>query len=425
MAPQRGWRCLLLGAAAAFWLGGPPGTGSSHSLLYFRTCISQPGSGLTGYLEVGYLDGRPIERYDSHTGRMVPLAPWMNQSVQVMESYWEIQATLASLNQEGFGHYLRILQNDLLPRRNSSRSPDAGREPNSCSSSEFECGDRTCIPWRYICDWSLDCQDGSDEDSALCTPQGFHTLQCIDGCELGDDGQENSFHREAYDGREIQKWEATWDLYRQRKSFWGRNCTGWLKRHLPYLEEEELRRKEPPAVRVTRVGTSQSLETLACRADGFYPKEINVSWVKDGQVFLQETLRKGALPNADGTFQAQLSLQIDPKERGHYRCHVEHAGLQGPLDVGWEGPGSAWPLVGGVLGTGAALLLLAGMVCYSLRTRPSASKATSESASVPNEAAEISQGRGGEESPPKELEEIKLMDKGEPSTLSAHRDKTE
>ncbi|XP_078238613.1 class II histocompatibility antigen, B-L beta chain-like, partial [Pogona vitticeps] len=277
----------------------------------------------------------------------------------------------------------------------------AGREPNSCSSSEFKCGDRTCIPWHYICDWFLDCQDGSDEDSVLYTPQSekmhvyvlwFHTLQCNDGCELGDDGQENSFHREAYDGQEIQKWEPTWDLYRHRKSFWGMNRTRWLKRHLPYLEEEELQRKsgggrgarrgswttkpslpqlhhfpqkerknkepleipmgrkgpflllsyfsvspEPPAVRVTRVGTSRSLEALVCCTDGFYPKEINVSWLKDGQVFLHETLHKGALPNTAKTFQAQLSLQID-------RCQVEHAGLQKHLIVAWEGPGERQPV---------------------------------------------------------------------------------
>ncbi|KAL7986522.1 hypothetical protein Chor_011688 [Crotalus horridus] len=75
------------------------------------------------------------------------------------------------------------------------------------------------------------------------------------------------------------------------------------------------------------------METHVCRLDGFYPREIEASWTRDGEVWLQDTLRGSVAPNADGTFHAWLSIQIDPRERGRYHCHVEHDGLQEPLDV--------------------------------------------------------------------------------------------
>ncbi|KAJ7335082.1 hypothetical protein JRQ81_013023 [Phrynocephalus forsythii] len=408
---------LLAGPATSLGLGGPAGTSpEAHTLLSFRTAISQPGMGLTHYWEVVHLDGRPIERYDSHMGRkMVPVVPWMSQSVQVAERYWDLQATLASLRQEAIGDYLLILQNYFL-----GQSPGGVKEASLCSSSEFECGDRACLPWHYICDWFLDCQDGKDEDSAVCTPQGFHTLQCIDGCELGADGQERPFHREAYDGREITAWEPTWDLYRHRMSLWGGNCTWWLKRHVPFLQAEQLQRKEAPDVRVTRVAASENLEMLLCQAYGFHPKEINLSWTKDGQPLPGDALHGGALcPNSDGTYQARLGIQVDPKERAHFRCHVEHAGLQEALEVAWKGAGSQGPLVGGILGAVVVILLAVGTVCC-LRTWLSASKALSEPAPAANEAPECSKGIECEGFPPKQLEEFKLLEMGEPTTISGH-----
>ncbi|KAH0630659.1 hypothetical protein JD844_013921 [Phrynosoma platyrhinos] len=83
---------------------------SSHTLYYFRTYLSEAVAGVPQYVEVGYLDGQPIERYDSVAGKMQPLVPWMNHSVAVVEKYWDFQTTLANLNDEGFRHFLVILE---------------------------------------------------------------------------------------------------------------------------------------------------------------------------------------------------------------------------------------------------------------------------------------------------------------------------
>uniref|UniRef100_A0A670ZB99 Ig-like domain-containing protein n=2 Tax=Pseudonaja textilis TaxID=8673 RepID=A0A670ZB99_PSETE len=96
---------------------------------------------------------------------------------------------------------------------------------------------------------------------------------------------------------------------------------------------------EPPGVTLERSKTEMEdgMETHICRLDGFYPREIDASWRRDGEVWLEETFHGSLAPNADGTYHYWLSIRIDPKERGRYRCHVEHDGLPEPLDLALEG----------------------------------------------------------------------------------------
>ncbi|XP_042311220.1 major histocompatibility complex class I-related gene protein-like isoform X2 [Sceloporus undulatus] len=317
---------LLLGAAA-FLLQGPSGGSSSHTLYYFRTYISEAIAGLPRYVEVGYLDGQPIERYDNVVGKMRALVPWMNQSVGLVEKYWDIQSTLANLNDEGFGHFLVVLE------RYYSSSGDGSSGKGTCFATEYQCKDGGCVLWGYICDWSHDCKDGSDESPSLCNVKGFHTLQCIDGCELSDDGTENIYHREAYDGKETDEWEGVWDTYRHRKVFWGRTCIGWLRRHLESQKATPPPAPEPPKVLVIEKSVNSTLETLVCKVDGFFPKDIRAVWLKDGEMVEDELHHVNVVPNADGTYQAKIEIQVDPREAEHYECHVDHAALREPLHI--------------------------------------------------------------------------------------------
>ncbi|KAK9405437.1 patr class I histocompatibility antigen B-1 alpha chain-like [Crotalus adamanteus] len=96
--------------------------------------------------------------------------------------------------------------------------------------------------------------------------------------------------------------------------------------------------EEPPEVTMSsKTEMEDGMETHICRLDGFYPRDIEASWMRDGEVWLQDTRRGAVAPNSDGTFHTTLSIQIDPKERGRYRCHVEHDGLPKPLDVALKG----------------------------------------------------------------------------------------
>ncbi|XP_053145464.1 class I histocompatibility antigen, Gogo-B*0102 alpha chain-like isoform X2 [Hemicordylus capensis] len=120
---------------------------------------------------------------------------------------------------------------------------------------------------------------------------------------------------------------------------------------------------ESPTVKVHRNGQ----EILVCRADGFYPKQINATWRKDGEVWKWNTSRRGVTPNSDGTYHTWISIKIDPKDRDHYKCHVEHDGLQEPLDLAWVEPASV--LFGVNVGTILAFVVVAFIILLVLKIK--------------------------------------------------------
>ncbi|XP_026581528.1 major histocompatibility complex class I-related gene protein-like [Pseudonaja textilis] len=190
------------------------------------------------------------------------------------------------------------------------------------------------------------------------------------GCELRKDGSKGGFDQYGYEGRtflyfdkktptwvapdpQAQITKRKWDGIPAKNQYWKsyleKECIEWLQKHLSY-GKETLLRTEPPGVTLVRGKTEveDGMETHICRLDGFYPREIDASWKRDGEVWLEETFHGSLAPNADGTYHYWLSIRIDPKERGRYRCHVEHDGLQEPLDLAVEGErlqgGEGWAL---------------------------------------------------------------------------------
>ncbi|ETE57081.1 HLA class I histocompatibility antigen, alpha chain F, partial [Ophiophagus hannah] len=93
---------------------------------------------------------------------------------------------------------------------------------------------------------------------------------------------------------------------------------------------------EPPVGKVNSKMVDDSLEVLTCQAFGFYPKEIQATWMRDREICKYETLHRNVAPNSDGTYYVQLSIEIDPNEKDHYWCHVMHNGLQEPLVLAWK-----------------------------------------------------------------------------------------
>ncbi|KAL7986529.1 hypothetical protein Chor_011695 [Crotalus horridus] len=303
---------------------------SSHSLKYFSTIISEPSQGLPHYVTVGYVDSQVFVHYDSNSRRLEPQVSWMENVEKEDPQYWKKNTRRERENEEMHRELLEITRT----RYNQS--------------------------------------------------EGLHTWQRMYGCELQADGRKGGFMQHGYDGRtfitfdkETLTWVApipqaqitqrNWDANLARnhyfKSYLEVMCTGWLEKYVSFGKETLLRTgsgglrvnsggavsAEPPEVTTSsRTEVEDGMETHVCRVDGFYPREIDASWTRDREVWLQDTLRGSVAPNADGTFHAWLSIQIDPKERGRYRCHVEHDGLQEPLDVALEGErlqgGKGWAL---------------------------------------------------------------------------------
>uniref|UniRef100_A0A8C3SRL8 Ig-like domain-containing protein n=1 Tax=Chelydra serpentina TaxID=8475 RepID=A0A8C3SRL8_CHESE len=194
---------------------------------------------------------------------------------------------------------------------------------------------------------------------------GLHTFQYTYGCQQRADGGAGGFRQYGYDGRDFLSYDTgthTWvapskeaeitkgkmegdrHLSQQQRDYLERKCGEWLQKYLGY-GNETLQRRERPAVRVTGRDAPGGPTTLSCRAHGFYPRDIAVSWLRRGESREQETRRGGILPNGDGTYHAWATVEIDPRERGLYRCRVEHASLAQPLDT-------AWGEAGGVCGRG-------------------------------------------------------------------------
>ncbi|XP_015264645.1 PREDICTED: major histocompatibility complex class I-related gene protein-like [Gekko japonicus] len=306
---------------------GPSSSSSSsaHALRYFFTGVSEPGQGLPEFIIVGYLDDQRFVQYDSHTRRDLPQTPWIEEAEKDDPYYWDWQTHL-SRNWELF---FRV---SLWSRHNDSH--------------------------------------------------GLHTWQWMHGCELSKEGRKRGYSQFAYDGKdylsldkETLTWTATdsraqvtkrrWDTDRVwtegRRNFVEGRCVEWLQKYLDYGKETLLRR-EPPVVRVGRRVAHDGLERLVCRAYGFYPREIDAVWKKDGEVWWQDAFHGGVVPNADGTYHTWISVTIDPKDRARYRCHVEHDSLPEPVELAWEEAASVWPIVGGIVGAAAVVLLAVGIV---------------------------------------------------------------
>uniref|UniRef100_H9GR57 Ig-like domain-containing protein n=1 Tax=Anolis carolinensis TaxID=28377 RepID=H9GR57_ANOCA len=329
-------RLLLLRVVALLLLGHlgialpPPAPAvSSHSLRYFYTAASEDNKWLSSFIIVGYVDDQQICQYDSIMREKRPCVPWMSKVEEEDPSYWE-EETEMSRNSEQF------FKESLVTAKN-----------------------------RYN-------QSG-----------GFHTLQQMYGCDLRKDGSKAGYRQYAYDGKDFisfdketltwtaadveaqftkRKWDAQYTRNQYLKAYLEEECILWLKKYLEY-GKETLLRTEAPEVKVTRKEDYDGMETLICRVWGFYPKEIDIEWTRDGEVWMQDTFHGLVSPNSDGTYYTWRSVTVDPKERERYTCHVEHDGLPSPVDMAWKEPASKSVLIGCSVGI---LLPITGLGVYFL-----------------------------------------------------------
>ncbi|KAF7234955.1 DLA class II histocompatibility antigen, DR-1 beta chain, partial [Varanus komodoensis] len=75
---------------------------------------------------------------------------------------------------------------------------------------------------------------------------------------------------------------------------------------------------------------------LLCTAASFYPREIEVRWLKNGRRATEGVFYGEDLHNGDWTYQTQVMLEDTPQRGEIYTCQVEHASLKTPITVHWE-----------------------------------------------------------------------------------------
>ncbi|XP_048661904.1 class I histocompatibility antigen, Gogo-OKO alpha chain-like isoform X2 [Marmota marmota marmota] len=288
----------------------PPG---SHLLRYTETLESRPGLRESRFISVGYVDDTQFMRFDSDAKnpRQEPRAPWMGLEGP---EYWEQNTRIS----ENSAQNHRMCLNTLRGYYNQSDS-------------------------------------------------GSHTLQRIYGCEVGTDGRLlRGFLQYAYDGADYitlnddlrswtaadaaaqitqQKWEATGAAERRRAYLEG-TCVEWLLR---YLEngKDSLQRLDPPKDTCDSPHSSEGDITPRCWAMGFYPKEITLTWQREGEDQTQDMELVETRPAGDGNFQKWAAVVVPAGEEQRYTCHVHHEGLPEPLTLRWEpSPQATIPIMG-------------------------------------------------------------------------------
>ncbi|XP_068922175.1 RLA class I histocompatibility antigen, alpha chain 11/11-like [Petaurus breviceps papuanus] len=213
---------------------------------------------------------------------------------------------------------------------------------------------------------------------------GVHTYQRMYGCEVTPELRfRRGFFQDAYDGQDYialdtetyrwkvavpeaentkRKWEESSEAERW-KAYLEERCVTCLKKYLE-MGQEALQRTDPPSARVTRHAAPHGQVTLRCRAQDFYPAEVSLAWLREGQEQLQHTEFIETRPAGDGTFQKWAAVGLTPGQEGAYTCRVQHEGLPEPLTLQWEPP---FPPIGLIVGGIAASLLLITViagVCY-------------------------------------------------------------
>uniref|UniRef100_A0A8V5GWM5 Uncharacterized protein n=1 Tax=Melopsittacus undulatus TaxID=13146 RepID=A0A8V5GWM5_MELUD len=265
-----------------------------HSLQYLFVTVSDPSPGIPRFQAMGYMDGNLFVHYNSDSKRCQPRTQWIEDNVG--QEYWdrvtEIAQTIQQLSYDGL--------NTLRDRYNQS-----GRA---------------------------------------------HTLQYMSGCDLLDDGSTKGYTQVGYDGKDFitfdmdnmtfipavpeaeatkRKWEQDESIAETLKNYLENICGERLKKYVRY-GQLELERRVSPTVRVSGKEQEDGILTLTCRAHGFYPRPIVLSWLKDGEVRDQDTQWGGLAPNSDGTYYTWASIEAHPGDKDRFRCRVEHASLLQP-----------------------------------------------------------------------------------------------
>ncbi|XP_059185975.1 rano class II histocompatibility antigen, A beta chain-like [Centropristis striata] len=115
-----------------------------------------------------------------------------------------------------------------------------------------------------------------------------------------------------------------------------------------------------PTVTLVESSGADDITMLVCSAYDFFPRNIRVTWLRDGQEVTSGVTSSEVMSNEDWTYQVHSYLEVSPGGQDRVSCMVEHATLREPTIQSWDFSQSERRyLVGGVCA------LLVGAVCLS------------------------------------------------------------
>ncbi|KAK7933368.1 hypothetical protein WMY93_004264 [Mugilogobius chulae] len=180
-------------------------------------------------------------------------------------------------------------------------------------------------------------------DECVCAqrePAGIHVWQRVWGCDW-DDKTDDIFGYDQcrFDGKDYISFDwktKTWATVEPFTDAGQENADENIRfdecikklRILLYYGEKTLKRTAP---RVSFLQKSSS-SSVVCHATGFFPDRAMLFWTKDGHELLEDVVDPGEiLPNADGTFQTSVSLNLSsvpPEDWGRYHCVFQLSGVK-------------------------------------------------------------------------------------------------
>ncbi|XP_058231144.1 BOLA class I histocompatibility antigen, alpha chain BL3-7-like [Hemibagrus wyckioides] len=295
----------------------------THSLQFFYTAVT-PGLNCPEFTAVGQVDGQQIGYYDSKR-REVIMTEWIQKVTTDKPDHWNRITQISKEHQEVYIARVATLM-------------------------------------------QLFNQTG-----------GIHTVQLMFGCGLDDDNTTRGYRQDGYDGEDFISFDLknlTWTaanpqamIIKNRrdndpgnnnewKDFLEIECIDWLKMYMAY-GRETLERKDPPTASVIQKH-SPSPEVV-CHATGFFPKEVMISWRKDGEDVNEDVELRETLPNQDGSFQKRSILKVPAEDlqKHTYTCVIQHSSLKEELVLEVPKGGGLMPIIVGVL---VALVVLVVVV---------------------------------------------------------------
>ncbi|KAM6994342.1 class II histocompatibility antigen, B-L beta chain-like [Tautogolabrus adspersus] len=135
------------------------------------------------------------------------------------------------------------------------------------------------------------------------------------------------------------------------------------KAHFPLALELISKTVEPSVkLRSFEATDSKHPKMLACSAYNFYPKQINVTWLRDGKEVTTDVTSTEELPNGNWLYQIHSYLELTPRAGEKIACMVEHASFQKPKLYEWDPISESERTK---IAVGTAVLLL-GMLCLAV-----------------------------------------------------------
>uniref|UniRef100_H2ZVF6 Ig-like domain-containing protein n=1 Tax=Latimeria chalumnae TaxID=7897 RepID=H2ZVF6_LATCH len=216
---------------------------------------------------------------------------------------------------------------------------------------------------------------------------GVHVYQKMVGCEMNENRLTRGFQQYGYDGDDFLvfdlenlQWVAASQLSVPTKDRWNSNrascsrckqfvdqvCLHWLKNFVSYREKSSTP-KTPPEVRIIpRKSDDGGTLTLSCMVTGFYPRAVDVNWIKNGETALNDTISNETLPNEDRTFQIKKSIEIHSADTNTYSCLVDHSSLNTNLNVPYDPKANGNPTVisGIIIGVGIVGILIVAIAGF-------------------------------------------------------------